>query len=201
VNTAGAGHMESILFASGATFAGYALADKAYSIDAERADPLVGGSGNDVIASSSALPIRSAGKAGMTFSSVTAARTSLPAAVVVIYWPAVPGLTPSSSTRPRTAQRAAPDRIADIESGLDKIDLSGIDANTGASGNQGFNFVSNATPSVNPGLTANSLSWYQVGANTPTTDDDGTIVQADTNGNAGTAELDRAAWSSLPFDW
>jgi Ca2+-binding RTX toxin-like protein len=36
---------------------------------------------------------------------------------------------------------AAPDVITDFQSGIDKLDLSGIDANTGVSGNQAFTFL------------------------------------------------------------
>jgi Ca2+-binding RTX toxin-like protein len=36
---------------------------------------------------------------------------------------------------------AARDKILDFETGVDKIDLTGIDANTAASGNQAFSFL------------------------------------------------------------
>ena len=66
---------------------------------------------------------------------------------------------------------------------LSLIDLSVIDANTKVSGNQAFAFVDNAlTPTVNPGVKANSVTWYQ-----DTTKNE-TIVQIDTTGDT-TADM------------
>ena len=68
---------------------------------------------------------------------------------------------------------AARDVITDFVHLSDRIDLSAIDANTSASGNQAFNFV--AAPNAN--VVANSVTWFEVGGNT--------IIQADVNGNTG----------------
>jgi Ca2+-binding RTX toxin-like protein len=59
----------------------------------------------------------------------------------------------------------------------DKIDLSTIDAKTqgGFAGDQAFVFINNATPAVNPGIVANSITWFEQGGNT--------IVQLDNSGN------------------
>ena len=77
------------------------------------------------------------------------------------------------------------DLITDFTPGTDKIDLSLIDANTtNGAGRDAFTFVDNAaTPTVNPGVQANSITWYQDSGNSLT------IIQADTDGNTVTAEL------------
>ena len=69
------------------------------------------------------------------------------------------------------------DVVTDFEVGTDKIDLSAMDAKTqvGFSGDQEFTFVENLSPAINPGVQANSITWYQTGGNT--------IVQGDVNGD------------------
>jgi Ca2+-binding RTX toxin-like protein len=67
---------------------------------------------------------------------------------------------------------AAPDVITDFLAGTDKIDLSLIDANSSASGNQTFLYGDH-----NPSVVAKSVTWYEDLAN------GNTIVQADFNGN------------------
>ena len=69
------------------------------------------------------------------------------------------------------------DTINNFTPGQDKIDLSAIDAST-AAGIQHFTFVDNATPTVNPGVQANSVTWYQ------DTSHNQTIILADVAGNA-----------------
>jgi hypothetical protein len=59
--------------------------------------------------------------------------------------------------------------------GVDIIDLSAIDANAKAGGNQAFAFAGQDANAV-----ANSVTWFESGGNT--------IVQADVNGNT-TADL------------
>ena len=63
--------------------------------------------------------------------------------------------------------------------------MSLIDANTtNGAGRDAFTFVdSSATPTDNPGVQANSITWYQDSGNSLT------IIQADTDGNTVTAEL------------
>jgi Ca2+-binding RTX toxin-like protein len=72
---------------------------------------------------------------------------------------------------------SARDTIVDFEEGVDKIDLSAIDANTasGAFGNQNFMFVGSNAIAV-----ANSVTFAQNGGNT--------VVSAEINGNS-TADL------------
>ena len=70
---------------------------------------------------------------------------------------------------------------ADALANNDAIDLFGIDANPGTGVDDEFTFVANATPAVNPGVQANSITWYQSGGNT--------IVQVDNTGDT-TAELE-----------
>ncbi|WP_189417194.1 VCBS domain-containing protein [Mesorhizobium sp. M1C.F.Ca.ET.193.01.1.1] len=65
---------------------------------------------------------------------------------------------------------AANDIITDFVHGVDKIDLSSIDANTGSGGDQAFLFGGQ-----NPATVANSLTWSEQGGNT--------IVHVDVNGN------------------
>ncbi|MBX9778507.1 MAG: hypothetical protein K2Y71_29385, partial [Xanthobacteraceae bacterium] len=73
------------------------------------------------------------------------------------------------------------DIITDFKSqGSDLIDFSAIDADVNLANDQAFTFVANATPGVNPGVTANSITWYQSGGTT--------FIQADTNGDT-TADL------------
>ncbi|MFK0689326.1 VCBS domain-containing protein, partial [Mesorhizobium sp. IMUNJ 23033] len=67
------------------------------------------------------------------------------------------------------------DTITDFVHGVDKIDLSSIDA-SGAAGDQAFLFGGQNAATV-----ANSITWSEVGGNT--------IVRADVNGNAGNTEF------------
>ncbi|RWL07381.1 VCBS domain-containing protein [Mesorhizobium sp.] len=62
------------------------------------------------------------------------------------------------------------DTITDFVHGVDKIDLSSIDANTGSGGDQAFLFGG-----LNTATVANSITWEEVGGNT--------IVRVDVNGN------------------
>ncbi|WP_292489275.1 Ig-like domain-containing protein, partial [Mesorhizobium sp.] len=61
----------------------------------------------------------------------------------------------------------------------DKIDLSTIDAKTQAGfvGDQAFTFVANATPAIDPGVQANSITWYHDTVNNVT------IIHGDVDGN------------------
>lgn len=68
------------------------------------------------------------------------------------------------------------DRITDFLSGTDKIDLSGIDANSGAGGNQAFSFIGTAAFSN----TAGELRYSYNGTDT--------ALEADWDGD-GTADL------------
>lgn len=75
---------------------------------------------------------------------------------------------------------ALADVIGDFQPGMDTIDLSGIDADGGTPEDQAWIFVENdATPTVDPGVLANSVTWYQDVAN------EQTVVQADTTGDGG----------------
>ncbi|RWG56121.1 MAG: hypothetical protein EOQ64_14515 [Mesorhizobium sp.] len=67
---------------------------------------------------------------------------------------------------------AANDTITDFVHGVDKIDLSSIDANTGSGSDQAFLFGGQTSATV-----ANSITWSEVGGNT--------IVRADVNGSGG----------------
>ena len=51
---------------------------------------------------------------------------------------------------------ASPDTIVDFTHGLDKIDLSAIDANTAAGGNQAFVFAGQNSNTV-----SNSVTWFE----------------------------------------
>jgi Ca2+-binding RTX toxin-like protein len=66
---------------------------------------------------------------------------------------------------------SAKDLITDFVDGLDKIDLSAIDANTSTSGNQAFSYGGQ-----NSNVVAHGVTWYESNGNT--------IVQADVNGNS-----------------
>jgi Ca2+-binding RTX toxin-like protein len=63
------------------------------------------------------------------------------------------------------------------DGGLDRIDLSAIDANGGVGGNQAFAFIGTAAFSA-----AGQLRYVQVGGDT--------FIQANTNGNTGTIEFE-----------
>jgi Ca2+-binding RTX toxin-like protein len=65
---------------------------------------------------------------------------------------------------------AAPDTIVDFTHGVDLIDLSAIDANTSAGGDQAFAFAGQSANAA-----ARSVTWYEMGGNT--------VVQVDVNGN------------------
>jgi VCBS repeat-containing protein len=68
-----------------------------------------------------------------------------------------------------------PDIIEDFVKGIDRIDLSAIDANTRRNGDQDFAFAGRST-----GVVANSVTWFESGGNT--------VVQADVDNNR-TADL------------
>ncbi|MEY3900131.1 MAG: hypothetical protein RI962_1286 [Pseudomonadota bacterium] len=65
---------------------------------------------------------------------------------------------------------STPDIIEDFSRGVDKIDVSAIDANTRRSNDQAFAFAGRSGSAV-----PNSLSWFESGGNT--------IVQVDVDGN------------------
>jgi Ca2+-binding RTX toxin-like protein len=67
---------------------------------------------------------------------------------------------------------------ADADAGAenDVIDLFGIDANSTTSADDDFTFVDNLTPGIDPGVSANSITWYQTGGTT-------TIIQGDVTGD------------------
>jgi hypothetical protein len=73
-----------------------------------------------------------------------------------------------SDSRPGAASR---DVITGFTPGEDKIDVSGIDADTSTTGDDAFVFVTMQTDEVQPNL----LNWFQAGGNT--------YVQADVDGN------------------
>jgi Ca2+-binding RTX toxin-like protein len=70
---------------------------------------------------------------------------------------------------------ATPDTVVDFTHGVDLIDLSAIDANTSAAGDQAFAFAGQ-----NANAVAHAVTWYETGGNT--------VVQVDVNGNT-TADL------------
>jgi Ca2+-binding RTX toxin-like protein len=76
---------------------------------------------------------------------------------------------------PSDSRPAAPDIIEDFVHGIDKIDLSTIDANTKRAGDQAFVFAGSSTT-----LTANGVSWFESGGNT--------VVRVDVDANK-TADL------------
>lgn len=67
---------------------------------------------------------------------------------------------------------AASDIIEDFIRGIDKIDLSPIDANTKRAGDQAFAFAGRSGS-----VAANSVNWFESGGNT--------VVQVDVDGNRG----------------
>jgi len=67
---------------------------------------------------------------------------------------------------------AASDIIEDFTRGIDKINLSRIDANTALADDQAFLFAGQLGSAV-----ANSVNWFESGGNT--------VVQVDVNGNEG----------------
>lgn len=70
------------------------------------------------------------------------------------------------------------DRLTGFDASEDLIDVSAIDAETSTAGNDAFGAVSNGA-----GLSAHGINWYyDSGSNT-------TLVQFDTDGNAGSAEF------------
>lgn len=73
------------------------------------------------------------------------------------------------------SRTTAVDIIEDFVHGIDKIDLSAIDANTKRAGDQTFAFAGRATT-----VAYNAVNWFESGGNT--------VVQADVDGNK-TADL------------
>ena len=82
------------------------------------------------------------------------------------------------------------DIITDFTPGVDKIDISGIDADTALAYDQDFLFQANATPESDPGTVANSATWFHSDGNT--------FIRADVNGDNPTdfpAGADRTSCS------
>jgi Ca2+-binding RTX toxin-like protein len=73
-----------------------------------------------------------------------------------------------------------PDTISDFDSRCDRIDLSAIDANPSQIDDQAFNFVDAQTDAV----VANSVTWYYDPHSCQT------YIQADTDGDTATAEVE-----------
>jgi serralysin len=69
------------------------------------------------------------------------------------------------------------DVITDFQSGLDDIDLTGIDANTGRSGDQGFRFIGTK------GFTGKEGELRYQTFDQPGTANDVTVISADVNGD------------------
>ena len=92
--------------------------------------------------------------------------------------------TLSSSPRRRRDSNAANgiDRIVDFEPGVDKINLSGIDAKTSTPADDAFSFVA-----AQSGVQANKVTWKQFDVSGSA--NDYTLVQADVNGD-GTADFE-----------
>ena len=76
----------------------------------------------------------------------------------------------------------AADTITDFVDSNDRLDVSAIDTNASSAAMDSFMFVENTTPGTDPGVQANSITWYQDAANGET------IVQADVTGDT-TADL------------
>ena len=74
------------------------------------------------------------------------------------------------------------DRIVDFEPGIDKINLSGIDAKTSTPADDAFSFVA-----AQSGVQANKVTWKQFDVSGSA--NDYTLVQADVNGD-GTADFE-----------
>ena len=74
------------------------------------------------------------------------------------------------------------DVITDFTPGTDRFDFLAIDAKTqaGFAGDQAFVFVPNGAPAADPGVQANSITWYQSDGNT--------FIQADVTGDT-TADM------------
>ncbi|MFM7633772.1 MAG: M10 family metallopeptidase C-terminal domain-containing protein [Betaproteobacteria bacterium] len=65
---------------------------------------------------------------------------------------------------------SAPDIIEDFSRGIDKIDLSAIEANTKRAGDQAFAFAGRSTS-----VLSNAISWFESGGNT--------VIQLDVDAN------------------
>ena len=76
-----------------------------------------------------------------------------------------------NATSESSTTLALSDLIRDFVHGIDKIDLSAIDANTGTGGDQAFLFGGN-----NANTVANSVTWFETGGGN-------TILQIDNNGD------------------
>ncbi len=117
-------------------------------------DQLSGGDGNDILNGGSARDTMTGGAGADIF---TFARRTDTANVV-----------------------ASADVITDFDANQagEVIDLTIIDANTtNGAGDDAFTFIDNPTPGVNPGMTPNSITWYQDAINNRT------VIQADTDGD------------------
>ena len=205
-NIGGVGAIETFTFSSGSTFLGYALSSSPYALSGDSLGPLDGADGvNDIIATSSADDILN-GKSGDDLLFGNGGNDTLNGGDgndLLVGGKGNDILTGSAGgdtlnggngndrfvfTATTDSPSLTPgnfDTITDFTTlagpNADKIDLSAIDANTTTPLDQAFAFVDNLTPGTNPGVVANSVTWYQSGGNT--------FVQVDVDGNTATADM------------
>lgn len=143
----------------GATINGNASANSITGLSG--ADTLSGGDGNDTLTGAAGADTLSGGNGNDTITGGTGADTLTGGANVDTF----------IFSNGDTGLGAAADRIQDFVSGTDKINLAGIDANTGLSGDQAFTFLgSGAFTGV-----AGQLHYVTSGSDT--------LLQGDTNGD------------------
>ena len=84
-----------------------------------------------------------------------------------------PSQTIAISNKARELKAAGRDVISDFQHGVDKIDLSAIDANGSAQGDAAFHFQAQENALFDK--KAGALAWHY--------EDDHTVIQADLNGD------------------
>ncbi|TIN45690.1 MAG: calcium-binding protein [Mesorhizobium sp.] len=181
----GSGNVESIQFTNGGTVYGYALSTSAYRLQTS----LSGGGTDDVIASTSAGQALTGGNGndllfgnggddstinGGAGNDLIVGGTGNDTLTGGAGADTLAGGIGSDIFSYGAASESTPagfDTITDFVHGVDKIDLSAIDAVSGGS-DQAFLFGGQTSATV-----ANSITWSEVGGNT--------IVRADVNGSGG----------------
>ena len=166
----GANVVESLVFSGGASFAGYALGNTEYALSADDSGSRDGTSGNDIIAGDGlANTINGAGGNDLLFGAAGNDKLTGGAGRDLLAGGAGGDTFVFAAVAQSGTTAGTRDVIADFQHGIDKIDLSAIDAKSGGSDNA-FLFGGLSTSPI-----ANSVTWYETG--------DQTIVQLDNNGN------------------
>jgi VCBS repeat-containing protein len=180
----GSNNIETLTFAGGATFAGYALGSAAYNLSTDDSGTLSGTNGNDIIAGNGNGQSLSGGNGNDLLFGNNGNDTIDGGAGndLIVGGAGKDSMTGGSgndtfvfnATGDSANTSGNADVITDFAHGQDTIDLTAIDANSGVGGDQAFAWGGTTA-------TANGVWYTESGGNT--------ILNIDTNGSTGSVEM------------